>query len=92
MRCWRHIITITPACPTIGGRRAYEQLVALELEQRDSGMVYKCPAGQHDDLGMSLAMLAWAAQHLHLNAWQQPIFDSHRPPRQKQKFGWSSFV
>ena len=73
-------------------RRAYEQLAALEPEQRDSGIVYKCPAGQHDDLGMSLAMLAWAAQHLHLNAWQQPIFDAHRRRRQQQKFGWSSFV
>ena len=39
-------------------------------------MVYKCPPEQHDDLGMSLAMLAWAAQHVHLNAWQQPIFDA----------------
>jgi hypothetical protein len=66
--------------------------MALEPEQRDSGIVYKCPPGQHDDLGMSLAMLAWAAQHLHLNYWQQPILDTHRPRRQKQKFGWSSFV
>jgi hypothetical protein len=73
-------------------RRAYEQLRALEPEQRETGIVYKCPSGQHDDLGMSLAMLAWAAQHVHLNAWQQPIFDAHRPPRQKQNFGWSSFV
>ena len=73
-------------------RRAYEQLAALEPEQRDSGMVYKCPAGQHDDLGMSLAMLAWAAQHLHLNAWQRPIFDAHRPRKQRQEYGWSSFV
>ena len=24
--------------------------------------------GQHDDLAMSLALLAWAAQHLHLDA------------------------
>jgi hypothetical protein len=29
-------------------------------EQRESGIVYKCPREQHDDLGMSLAMLAWA--------------------------------
>ena len=26
-------------------RRTYEQLAALEPEQRDSGIVYKCPAG-----------------------------------------------
>jgi hypothetical protein len=37
------------------------------------------PAGQHDDLGMSPAMLAWAAQHVHLNGWQQPIFLGQRP-------------
>jgi len=29
---------------------------------------------EHDDLGMSPAMLAWAVQHLHLDRWQQPIF------------------
>ena len=28
-------------------------------EQRDNGIIYKCPPGQHDDLGVSLAMLAW---------------------------------
>jgi hypothetical protein len=61
-------------------------------EQRESGIVYKCPPGQHDDLGVSLAILAWAAQHLHLNAWQQPIFDAHRPRRQRKDYGWSSFV
>ena len=54
--------------------RAYEQLAALEPEQRESGTVYKCPSGQHDDLAMSLAMLAWAAQHLHLECWTRPIF------------------
>jgi hypothetical protein len=73
-------------------RRAYEQLAALEPEQRETGMVYKCLAGQHDDLGMSLAMLAWAAQHLHLNSWQQPIFNAHRRLPQPPKFSWSSFV
>ena len=48
-------------------------------------MVYKCPPEQHDDLGMSLAMLAWAAQHVHLNAWQQPIFDAHRPRKAAER-------
>ena len=28
-------------------------------EQRQSGITYKCPSGQYDDLDMSLAMLAW---------------------------------
>ena len=73
-------------------RRAYEQLMALEPEQRESGIVYKCPAGQHDDLAISFALLAWAAQHLHLNAWQQPIFNMHRRRPPPPKFGWPSFI
>jgi hypothetical protein len=36
-----------------GTRRAYEQLMALETEVRESGIVYSCPTGQHDDLGIS---------------------------------------
>lgn len=66
--------------------------MALEPEQRDSGVVYKCPPGQHDDLGMSLAMLAWAAQHVHLDRWQQPIFDALRPRRQRQTPSWAAFT
>ena len=72
-------------------RRAYEQLTALDREQRDNGIVYKCPPGQHDDLAMSLAMLAWGAQHLHLDQWTRPIFDAHRRPRRSgQKGGWAA--
>lgn len=74
------------------GRRTYEQLAALEVEQRESGTVYKCPSGQHDDLAMSVAMLAWAAQHLHLDSWTRPIFDAHRPRRPRQTFGWGAFT
>ena len=44
-------------------RRAYAQLEALEPEMRESGIVYKCLPGQHDDLGISCAMLNWAAHH-----------------------------
>lgn len=47
-------------------RRAYEQLANLETALHDSGTVYTCPSGQHDDLGISCAMLAWAARHPHL--------------------------
>jgi hypothetical protein len=72
--------------------RAYEQLEALEVEQRESGTVYKCPSGQHDDLAVSLAMLAWAAQHLHLESWTRPIFDAHRPRRPRQTYGWGAFT
>jgi hypothetical protein len=49
--------------------RAYEQLNGLETEFRESGIVYSCPPGQHDDLGISCAMLAWAARHPHLPSW-----------------------
>ncbi len=73
-------------------KRAYEQLAALEIEQRESGTVYKCLSGQHDDLAMSLAMLAWAAQHLDLDSWTRPIFDAYRPRRPRQTFGWGAFT
>lgn len=61
--------------------RAYAQLEALQTELRDTGMVYKCAAGQHDDLGMSCAMLAWAARHPHLEAWTRNVADTRRPRR-----------
>ncbi len=50
-------------------KRAYEQLMGLETEMRESGTVYTCPSGQHDDLGISCALLAWAARHPHLREW-----------------------
>ena len=31
-------------------------------------MVYTCLPGRHDDLGISCAMLAWAARHPHLQS------------------------
>ena len=34
-------------------RHAYEQLANLEAEYREGGAVYSCPAGKHDDLGIS---------------------------------------
>ena len=74
-------------------RRAYAQLEALEPKQRESGLVYKCLPGQHDDLAISLAMLAWAAQHLHFDEWTRPIFDAHRPRRSRpapiNSSGWT---
>jgi hypothetical protein len=73
-------------------RRAYEQLANLELEFRDSGMVYNCPVGLHDDLGMSCAMLAWAAQHPHLPAWMRELEAARRPRRPRQTHGWGAFV
>jgi hypothetical protein len=64
-------------------RRAYAQLDALELELRDTGAVYKCPEGLHDDLGISMAMLVWAARHPHLDHWVGTIRRSCRPPRRR---------
>jgi hypothetical protein len=62
-------------------RRAYEQLMALETEIRDSGIVYTCPPGHHDDLGISCAMLAWAARHPHLPYWTNTAMSARRPRR-----------
>jgi hypothetical protein len=74
-------------------RRAYEQLVALETEMRESGTVYRCPSGQHDDLGISCAMLNWAAQHPHLPLWLRELEHSRtiRKPRPEQ-YGWGAFT
>jgi hypothetical protein len=73
-------------------RRGYEQLANLELEYRDAGTIYQCPAGQHDDLGISFAMLAWAAQHPHLEIWMRNVEAIRRPRRTRQKFGWGAFT
>ena len=43
--------------------RAYEQLVNLELEYKQTGAIYNCPSGHHDDLAISSAMVVWAARH-----------------------------
>jgi hypothetical protein len=63
--------------------RAYEQLMALEIEFRQSGMIYGCPPGRHDDLAISCAMLAWAAQHPHLEYWTR-VLEEPRSPRNRQ--------
>ena len=71
-------------------QRAYAQLEGLETEMRDTGVVYTCPPGQHDDLGISCAMLAWAARHPHLSSWINTAFSSRRPRVTRQKFNWSA--
>jgi len=48
---------------------AYEQLMALEVEIKQTGIRYNCLPGRHDDLAMSWAMLAWASKHPHLREW-----------------------
>ena len=59
-------------------RRAYEQLVALEVEIRQSGMIYNCLSGRHDDLAISCAMLVWAARHPHVPSWCR-VLEPRRP-------------
>jgi hypothetical protein len=73
-------------------RRAYEQLMALETEIRESGTIYRCPTGQNDDLGISCAMLAWAARHPHLRAWVNTALSARRPRKRRQTFGWAAFT
>lgn len=69
-------------------RRAYEQLANLEVEIRDSGIIYSCPAGLHDDLGLSCAMLAWASHHPDLQYWMRNLQAALRPRKPRQKFNW----
>jgi hypothetical protein len=76
-------------------RRAFEQLANLETEYKDTGVVYSCPPGQHDDLGISIAMLAWAARHPHLEWWLRNLRAMRRPRRRPppdQRSGWAPFV
>jgi hypothetical protein len=72
-------------------QRAFQQLTELESEMKQSGTVYKCASGQHDDLGMSCAMLAWAAWHPHLEMWARTVAPV-RPRPKAQQYGWGAFV
>jgi hypothetical protein len=73
-------------------KRAYEQLVNLETEVRESGIVYTCPPGQHDDLGISCAMLAWAARHPHLDFWIGTALATRQPRQPRKTYGWGAFT
>ncbi|MEH2568934.1 hypothetical protein V1289_008561 [Bradyrhizobium sp. AZCC 2289] len=73
-------------------RRAFAQLANLAVEFRQGGTVYGCPSGAHDDLGISCAMLAWAAQHRHLEAWLRNLEAPRRPPKPRQSVGWGPFT
>ena len=72
-------------------RHAFEQLVNLQTEFRDTGVVYTCPPGHHDDLGISIAMLAWAARHQHLECWLRNLAAMRRPRRpRRDDGGWAA--
>jgi hypothetical protein len=69
--------------PGAASLRAYEQLMALEIEYGQSGMIYGSSSGRHDDLAISCAMLAWAAQHPHLECWTRAL-EGPRSPRTRR--------
>jgi Terminase large subunit, T4likevirus-type, N-terminal len=69
--------------PGPDSNRAFDQLLALELETRERGIVYKCPSGWHDDLAISCAILVWAALHPHCDTWCRPL--QPRPQRTEPK-------
>ena len=73
-------------------RQAYAQLAELDTEVRESGIVYSCPSGKHDDLGISCAMLTWAARHPHLDFWASTALAARRPRPPRDAFGWRAFV
>jgi len=71
-------------------RRAYEQLVNLDLELRDTGKTYVCSSG-HDDLGLSCAMLAFMARHPHLPYHVRELellLTPPKPPRMTAREVW----
>jgi hypothetical protein len=73
-------------------RRAYEQLAKLDVEYKEGGVVYSCTPGEHDDLGISLAMLAWAASHPHLEYWARGLETGRRRRPSSPQFGWPAFT
>jgi hypothetical protein len=72
-------------------RRAYDQLNGLETEMRESGIVYSCPPGQHDDLGISCAMIGWAARHPHLPSWVG-TFERSRIRKPNPPVNWAAWT
>lgn len=72
--------------------RAYEQLANLEPEMRESGIVFTCPPGKHDDLGISCCMLAWAARHPHLPEWVRILERPRIIRKPRQSHGWGAFT
>ncbi len=73
-------------------QKAFGQLEGLQTEMRDTGTVYTCLPGQHDDLGISCCMLNWAARHPHLRSWMTNAFADRMPVvrRIDAKTAWSA--
>jgi hypothetical protein len=53
--------------------RAYGQLMRLQVEYKQAGLRFLCPSGQHDDLAISCALVAWASNHPHLSVWARNL-------------------
>jgi hypothetical protein len=73
-------------------RRAFDQLTKLDVEYREGGVVYSCPPGEHDDLGISLAMLAFAARHSHLQFWMRNMECARRRRPASSNNGWAPHI
>jgi hypothetical protein len=73
-------------------KRAYAQLVQLGVELHDTGKVYNCPPGQHDDLAIACAMLNWYARHPHLPDMVKRIAQDRSRPKQSDDYNFQSFV
>ena len=73
-------------------KRAYEQLMALVTEMRESGLIYSCPPGQHDDLAISCAILAWAARHPHLREWVRISERSRMIRKPRPTVSWEAWT
>ena len=58
---------------------------------RAGSCINVCP-GQHDDLGISCAMLNCATRHPHLNYWMGPVVAARWPNPRRQTFGWAAFT
>jgi hypothetical protein len=72
--------------------RAFAQLVNLQTELREGGTVYKTLPGQHDDLGISCCMLAWAFRHPHLRSWATTAFADRMPRVPQPKVSWAAWT
>jgi hypothetical protein len=73
-------------------RRAYQQLAELEVVDKDTGRLYNCLNGRHDDLGISCAMLRWAARHPRLPEWVRIFEQSRTVRRPKPKVNWEAWT
>jgi hypothetical protein len=73
-------------------RRAYAQLENLKMELRDTGKVYTCLPGQHDDLAISCCMLAWACRHPHVSYWKTTAFADRMPRPKPRPISWAAWT